>query len=165
MGAREDLAALLYPSHLAATCTRADCHQCAMTLKHADRLIAAGVTIAQPFESSLLDPMRSAVHHGPGTYLPEGWHALCARLLAAADQLAGRPEGVTVTEWRINGPEGPSYAIDTRHPEAEKWSRRVAAADYKAEGTHVEFRDVTTYPPVVGEWTRAPEQETIDART
>lgn len=60
--------------------------------------------------------------------------------------------GTTREEWRINGPEGPSFAIDQAHPEAEKWSRRVADQE---PGRYVERRTVTTFSSVMTEWERA----------
>lgn len=68
-----------------------------------------------------------------------------------ADRRAA-PTGWTREEWRINGPEGPAFAIRPDHPEAEAISRRVAAT---TPGEYVERRTVTTYPVVTTDWEQA----------
>lgn len=67
----------------------------------------------------------------------------------ALGQGEGEREGTTVTEWRIGNPDGPSFAIDPAAPEAEYWTRKVAA---QRDSSWVERRQRTTYPDRVTDW-------------
>lgn len=64
--------------------------------------------------------------------------------------------GMTREEWRIDGAGGPSYAIDPRATEAERWTRRVAAM---SPDRYPVRRTITTFPPVVTDWVRADQAE------
>lgn len=72
--------------------------------------------------------------------------------LHCAEHLVGHCRMMRVTHYRINGPDGPSYAIAEDHPEAESWSRRVAAG---RSDSFVERRVVTTYFAHTSDWEAA----------
>lgn len=89
----------------------------------------------------------------PRSATTERYENRAHRLLATGRWAPTTPTATTTHEWRISGdPAGPSYAISPDHPEAEHWSRRVAAL---SPGRHVEHRTVTHGPTTTTPWHRA----------